>query len=70
LSTITRFSVRSSGRDINAVRRATAVKPKKLKAPKASRATADATVTHAKATSPKASEADSKATVKPSVPDA
>jgi hypothetical protein len=70
MSTITRFSVRSSGRDLNAVRRAAPVKVEKVKAPKAARATDDATVTPAKATSPKASAADSKATVKPSVPDA
>lgn len=70
MSSITRFSVRSNGRDLNAVRRAATVKVEKVKAPKASRATDAGTVTHANPSEPRSSKADSKATVKPSVPDA
>ena len=71
MSTISRFSVRSSGRDLTQVRRPAkaTVKVAKASAPKASPATDDATVTHAKATEPKASPADKKATVKPSKAD-
>jgi hypothetical protein len=65
LSAITRFSVRSSGRDLTQVRRPAAVKIPKLKAPKASPATDDAAVTHEKATGPKASPANAKGDVKP-----
>jgi len=44
LSAITRFSVRSSGRDLTQVRRPEKPKVQKAKAPKASPATPDASV--------------------------
>jgi hypothetical protein len=71
LSSIQRFSVRSSGRDLTQVRRPAAVKVQKAKAPKASPATDDrrAAVTHEQASEPKASPANKKADVKPDVPD-
>ena len=65
MSAITRFSVRSSGRDLTAVRRPARVKVQKVIAPRKSAATDDATVTHTKATEPKASPANAKADVKP-----
>ena len=64
---ITRFSVRSSGRDLSAVRRPAKPKVQKASAPKATPASDDrrAEVRHEQADEPKASPADKKATVKP-----